>query len=238
MKKLSPFKTVLLVILVVLVPFWLPLLLRLAGYYVNEPGWYVAKIAVERSDINLCSKILVMPWLTFLPTAEEQKQLCIHEYAEITMDASICDQLLPDTYAMSCIGAASNSPHGECDLDHGHKLTCAIPGPGRIQSHYEIDQIDNCEIYSKYNNRQVIAWCYAERAHQFGEIEKCLEYAVTDTEKNYCYYQRATMLEDLQIGYCDFIQDRPVLLGCQAMVNAWTKYPELKPAIKLEFTHN
>jgi hypothetical protein len=131
---------------------------------------------------------------------------------------------------MSCIGAAENFPHGDCYLHMDGNLTCTSDGLSAVQNKYAIDQIDNCEAYKHFNNRQVIAWCYAERAHRFGEIDKCLSYAISDEEKDYCYYQRATILSDLKIDYCNAIKKEPMKLGCQTTIRAWIKYPELKPA--------
>jgi hypothetical protein len=223
------------IIILVSIPFWLPLLLRIFGYYVNTPGWRVAEIAVEQNNIDLCSKIIITPSVERISLSKaEQKDLCIFKYAEITKNPFICEALLPSDYAMTCLNFAENYPHGECGLSRNDKLVCEIPGSAVVLSEYEIKQIDNCEAYRNLNNRQVIAWCYAERAHRFGEIDKCLSYAISDEEKDYCYYERATMLGSLDKNYCNFIIDKPMQLGCQMRIKTWMKYPELKPTEDIE----
>jgi len=94
-------------VILILVPFWLPSALRLFGFYVDEPGWYVAKIAVENSKpISVCQQIITTPWNFLSPTTDDQRALCIFDYARLASDPSACELLMPSEYGLSCIGAA------------------------------------------------------------------------------------------------------------------------------------
>jgi hypothetical protein len=87
----------------------LVMLQRLLGYYPGLPGWEVAEIAAARKDVSLCKKILDVPWnfvLGFGPSSREMRADCIHDYAKLTKDPSVCELLMPSSYGLSCVGTA------------------------------------------------------------------------------------------------------------------------------------
>jgi len=92
------------VVILVLMPFWLSPFLRLFGIYVDEAGWYVAKIAVEQGkSVNTCHRIITTPWNFLSPPTTSLRMDCIHEYAKLTHDPSACELIMPSEYGLSCI---------------------------------------------------------------------------------------------------------------------------------------
>jgi hypothetical protein len=205
-----------------------PWILRGLGYYVDNPGWEVGRIAANHKNIELCEKIFVYTHI-FGPTRSERRRECIFEYASITHNPSACNLLLPSEYGMSCIGDAVDFPQQECISTRPPELLCYIPEKD-IQSSYDVPQIDDCTSYKKYNNHQVIHWCFGERANKFGELDQCLTDASKDLEKDDCYYQRAMKLDDLRLDLCEKIQSNQLMrTDCTETIKAWLKFPQLKP---------
>lgn len=98
-------------ILLILLILGTPILQRSLGYFPGAPGWKVAEIAAQKHDVELCNRIIDLPWGIFSmgPTSDESSMLCIHEYAKLTKDPSACELLMPSSYGLSCVGAAENS---------------------------------------------------------------------------------------------------------------------------------
>lgn len=103
-------RTSVIVIAIIFIPLWLPLGLRLMGYYVDTSGAIVGKrIAEKGGSVQECHHILVMPWNVLSPPTADQRRTCIHTYAGLKKDPSACELLMPSSYGMSCIGVAENS---------------------------------------------------------------------------------------------------------------------------------
>lgn len=95
--------------------------LRVFGYYIDEPGWYVAEQLVAKGKgVKNCRKILLSPLAIFGPPLGERRMDCIHEYAKLTKDPSACELLMPSSYGLSCVGAASESPI--CGINSGFEV--------------------------------------------------------------------------------------------------------------------
>ncbi len=167
------FKKVLLaLIILVLVPLWVPIVLDAAGFYVNIPGWKIAETAAEKHDVRICKKIWIMPWREiFSPSSFDQMETCIHEYARITKDPTICNLLMPSEYGLACIS---------------NLWLQAAPGEGcgwnvKDDTIYEcrhgndelLLQSKNCKTFAK-NPKQFSACIesFAERNH---DLEQCKE---------------------------------------------------------------
>lgn len=88
---------------ILLMPLWLPLALRVFGFYVNEPGWSVAEDAVKKNDVSICQKILFMPWEIYSPSTKDQRWECIYRFAKNTKDPTACELLMPSEYGLACI---------------------------------------------------------------------------------------------------------------------------------------
>lgn len=90
---------------IILLPLWLPVGLQAIGFCVNCPGWKVAEdIIAKGKDVNVCSKILIMPWRIYSPTGAEQRELCVFRFAKFAKDPSACELLMPSEYGLGCIG--------------------------------------------------------------------------------------------------------------------------------------
>ncbi len=96
------------ILLIALALFVYPWVLRGLGYYVDNTGGEVAEIAAQKKDVSLCKKITV--YARFMgPTAGSRTRECIYTYAELTKDPSVCELLMPSSYGLSCVGAATSS---------------------------------------------------------------------------------------------------------------------------------
>lgn len=206
----------------------IPIGMTLLGYRVNASASDVAALAAKSGNVALCKTI--MHYGILGPPTDDWRNTCIYEYAKLAKDASACELLLPSEYGMSCISAAVNFPQQECISTRPNELVCYTSEKG-IQSIYSVPQIENCLAYKKYNNHQVIHWCYGERARKFGSLEACLSDAAKGIEKDDCYYQRAMKVDDLRLDLCNKIQTNDLMRkDCLATVAAWLKYPSLRPS--------
>lgn len=123
---------------------------RFMGYYPGNPGWEVAEIAAANGkSVEECARIIGVPWIGMGPSTTEQRRNCIHEYAELTKDPSVCELLMPSWYGLSCVGGARGNY--ECNFyeenevswienDAGAKATlkeCSIFDPKRSKRGHE-----------------------------------------------------------------------------------------------------
>src|SRR5207249_693594 len=83
--------------------------LKQHGYHVGHAGWQLAEEIVQKHwPATDCQKFrYALSWSVMGPTEGEQQSTCIHRVAELTHDPTVCEFLLPDEYAMSCVGVAT-----------------------------------------------------------------------------------------------------------------------------------
>lgn len=132
----------------------MPLLLQLAGFYVNQPGWKVAEIAAKKHNVKICKKIWIMPWrAAFSPSSFDQMETCIHEYAKLAKDPAACELLMPSNYGLGCINQSfddvlTNNPDDE-----------------------NIDINADCSVYASNPMRK--DYCFFSKAHVRWDITIC-----------------------------------------------------------------
>lgn len=205
-------------------PFWGPLMLRAAGYYINEPGWSVAEIALQKKDIRYCKRILIMPWRTSSPSTKEQKDECVFRFAVGTDDASICEQLLPSDYALACLSEIGGNLQGDIPCTQADGKTSVYCNETYSEGEVTIEnpQIENCKLYQRKDLRE---WCHYERTTKFANIHECNEIervSVKDEcQENYAFKEK-------NISNCLLISDEMQQKYCEIRINTWLKYPELR----------
>mgnify|MGYP003346393529 CR=1 FL=1 len=87
------------------------------GYYPGYPGWEVGQIAAERGDVNVCQKIIHLPWIGFGPDLSSSRWMCIREYATLRKDPSVCRLMMPSDYGRQCISSAELPDQRWCWMD-------------------------------------------------------------------------------------------------------------------------
>lgn len=203
-------------------------------YSMYDAEKYASTLLSEGRSANDCMKIH-----TFFPTYPplyEFRWGCVRKYAELAQDPSACQLLMPSDYEIMCIGAAESQhlPSLGCHIDSyqlPYQITCiadAFTGKTRT---YTAQNVENCSMFEKENNKYALHWCYAKRAEQFGDIDACIKHADSEDFRNDCYYKRASYVEDLNLDFCKKIENSILRSGCTETVKAWIKYPELRPTL-------
>lgn len=94
-----------------------PWVLRGLGYYVDNTGGEIGRLAAEKHDVTLCENIVVYSHIFGPPTMSRRGE-CVYTYAELTKDPSACELLMPSSYGLSCVGGAQSEPD-LCSMSNG-----------------------------------------------------------------------------------------------------------------------
>lgn len=212
-------------LVIVFLPVWLPLTLRALGFYVNEPGWWVAERLVEKSQgVEKCKKTLIMPWYIFSPSGSDQRDTCIYTYAELTRNPSICELLLPREYGLACLSTTWGKIMGDLPcvkVDGKNWVSCDQQG-GNDPIRVDNPQIESCNLYTRNDLRE---WCHYSRSAYLKDMYECMEIETTlvrdDCEMSYAFKQKDSSL-------CSAVQDEKRRQYCEIRINTWLQYPELR----------
>ncbi|MDD5623849.1 MAG: hypothetical protein PHI23_04025 [Candidatus Peribacteraceae bacterium] len=200
-----------------LVPLWLPLVLGVLGFYVDEPGWYVAKIVVQKSKpVSVCQKIISTPWNVLSPPTADQRALCIFDYARLTQDPSACELLMPSEYGWSCLGAVKS----ELGKGWGCGSTAENINCGAHDIYAKNLGISDCNIYKE---RVLQNWCYEERSAVLPGIDDCQKIPVEFPDwREECRGRYAFKQKDATP--CKTITNEKRRAICEMEIDAWQKY--------------
>lgn len=189
-------------------PLWLPLALRVFGFYVNEPGWSVAEDAVKKNDVSICQKILFMPWEIYSPSTKDQRWECIYRFAKNTKDPTACELLMPSSYGMSCVGAAVSAS------------SCFFGTNGQVKGGGLVTTIDECLRGPLHI--QTSSCCTVALANSVVHCESLF------SEKqlyNECLYRAALRKHDISI--CKSITNENLQSGCKISTTALQQDPSI-----------
>lgn len=180
-----------------------PQLLRLAGYYVNQPGGSVAKIAVERKDVGLCQSLL--SYLDPLgPATGEVRSDCVFRYATLANDPAACERLLPGEYGMNCVEAAKDPE--PCLFD--------FRGGGEVRGNGLIASFEDCA--GGPENVRANACCAIARAAYLGPAADCDSLGLDRPLLDQCHHESAFARTDL--AECGRIESRNIEAACQVQL--------------------
>ena len=195
---------------------------RALGYFPGGHFPTIAQYAAEQGDVRLCRRIIGLPWPTVGgPSTADARLSCIHDYASLTKDPSVCELLMPTDYGFSCLGAVSGKLFAgqHCtrsgSLDHV-VVYCNRESEGEVT--IDRPQIDDCSLYERRDLRE---WCYNTRtelkedAHECKRISHPIMY--DECEYNYALKQRDPSL-------CSPIKDEKRRDFCTLYVELSVKY--------------
>lgn len=189
---------------------------RLLGYYPGEAFWKVAEIAAKKGDVSICKRI-INPFPAILgPTAADARISCIHEYAKLTHDPSVCELLMPSSYGLSCVGVASESP------------ICGVNTGFEVQWHegetIERSSLKDCQ---KSNNRSKRGdqCCIIATVSAFRTFNDCSALAKDVPLFDNCLNQLSFKNHDPST--CESIQDPNIKAGCIVSATALQKDPSI-----------
>lgn len=204
------FKKVLLaLIILIFVPVWVPIVLQLAGFYVNQPGWKVAEVAAKNKDVKLCSKIWIMPWkAAFSPSSFDQMETCIHEYASITHDPTVCELLMPSDYGWSCLGTARKEGDA-CDINYNRDVTWTL---GSVYDTPYRATIKECKEGIEKTKKGKDC-CYILQLTSEPDINDCYRFQANTPFMNLCLSQLAMKQKKAEI--CAGISDDNKRVICE-----------------------
>ncbi len=190
----------------------------------------LAQEAADSHNPYICKHLLPSFYFNIGPQPGQQISYCEYKTAQLLKDASVCHLLMPSTYGIYCIAQIAGDSLGNdyCYLDDKSTLVCRIADKKEIFSYYKLLQTSHCEDYKKYNNEQVVSWCFADRALHYGELDTCLENASTTRRRDDCYDSRAQYTKDLNTAYCRKIEDTVRKTACIELVKSLIQYPELR----------
>lgn len=204
---------------IILLPIWLPLLLRISGFYVNNPGWEVGEIAAQKENVYLCKRLIVVG-LSFGPTGSDRRKECIRRYAEVTNDPKVCELILPDSYGWYCMGTIgqhffSGDPCSYSESDNN--LYCNSDySEGEL--FIEKPQTENCSLYSRNDVRE---WCHYYRSAWKENINEC-NLIKHELVRDNCWYNVA--LKERNPSQCDNLVNKERKDFCKLRVNMTLKY--------------
>jgi len=89
----------------------------------NRPyiSWEIRELASYLAEHNLSPRgCLDLVWFEIGLSQTEARAECVYHYAKLTKDPSACELLMPSSYGLSCVGAASESPI--CGINSGFEV--------------------------------------------------------------------------------------------------------------------
>ncbi len=107
MKKYFVTWAVILGISVILVVSWF----QKYGWHRHYFNWYPTELAehLVKNDRS-ASECFYLLWFQIMgPQEGEARAWCVYEYAKLKKDPSACELLMPSSYGLSCVGAATNN---------------------------------------------------------------------------------------------------------------------------------
>ncbi|PIR48151.1 hypothetical protein COU80_06010 [Candidatus Peregrinibacteria bacterium CG10_big_fil_rev_8_21_14_0_10_55_24] len=189
------------------------------GYYVNDTGEEVARIAAEKHDVSICRKMR-QTWFVIGPQAGEQRALCIYTYAKLTSDPSACELLMPSAYGWSCLGELSGTVfEGKpCNYSSVRDEVYCNRNFSEGELTIEQPQIEDCNLYSRTDLRE---WCHFERTKRREGVHECnaINHPMV---LDYCEYNYAIKMRDPSL--CAAVKDEERRSFCTTYVSLSVKY--------------
>ncbi|OIO53199.1 hypothetical protein AUJ46_05655 [Candidatus Peregrinibacteria bacterium CG1_02_54_53] len=212
-------RSLLVLAILILMPIWLPSGLRIFGFYVDEPGWYVAKIAVENGKpASACRRIIMTPWNFLSPSTADQRALCIFDYARLTQDPSACELLMPSEYGWDCLGAVKGELWNGIGCGSAReKINCWTYGVSSPNL-----GINDCNVYDKKILRD---WCHEERSASLPNVYECNEISKDPLGlQEICERRYAFKLKDPSL--CTKMSNEEKRKLCEIEITAWQQYSD------------
>ena len=192
-----------------------PWVLRGLGYYVDNTGGEIGRLAAEKHNVTLCKKIIVYSHVFGPPTMSRRGE-CVYTYAKLTKDPSACELLMPSSYGLSCVGAATKNvpclfddqknvvwndgkyneiPFGECSKAKLSKegTACCIAAAAKFNP----DFVKGCEDF-RSSNSLLADQCQYEVAQK--EIDPVLCGTIADENiRSACNLEVTTLLSNPEL---------------------------------------
>lgn len=204
-------------------PVTLPGSLHALGFY-HEPGWWVAERLIEKGkSADGCKRIFVVPWARGGPSATEQRIDCVLAYAEMTLDSSVCEKLLPSKYALDCLNEVDGKlfSGNHCyKRAHKNEVFCSsasLEGEITIQN----PQIGDCSLYKRKDLKE---WCFEMRSVQFKGVYEC-DKITSEVVRDNCEIEYAFNNKDPSI--CSKIKNAKRHKHCVIIMSMLQTHPEL-----------
>lgn len=204
----------------------LPFMAEAVGYYAFSPGWEVAKELVEKDkDVGGCRKIVDVIWWDIIvpePPVQEQRALCVLDYARLKSDPSACESLLPSRYGWKCVGESGQKFFsGRLCTTSGSfenpELYCTRESEGELM--IQNPQIADCSLYARKDIRE---WCYDSRTQKKEGVHDCAK-ITREVVRDHCEFMYASREKDPEL--CDVIADENRRSYCETFVDFLIKYP-------------
>lgn len=197
------------------------LLLIALGYSINGIGWEVGEKAVQKNDISLCHKIIVIfnP-LGLSPSTAEQRLDCILTYARIAKDPSACELLMPSSYGLSCVGGATRF----LPCFFSDKRT-VVWSEGNLEKDRREFPFESCSAHASSSLGK--SCCIAAQSRFLPTFTDCASLKLSDPLMlDQCEYEVA--IKNLSPDTCSSINDLNLQSSCMVQVKTLNKYPELR----------
>ena len=196
----------------------LPWGMRGLGYYVDNTGGEIGRLAAGKKDVSLCKKIIVYSHF-FGPSTVSRRRECVYTYASLTKDPSACELLMPSSYGLSCVGAAENHQL-PCNTDVKPYSVYWRDGDAEYTVHIR-------ECAKQNTNRTELGYQCCQVAHvAFLKNENdCSSLRATSVVHDRCLYALAWKLKDP--NYCIGISNNNAQEACAVQANALRQDPSI-----------
>jgi len=225
-------KTLALILMtIVLILFLYPWVLRGLGYYVDNTGGEIGRLAAEKGDVSLCQKIVVYSHFFGPPTMSRRGE-CVYTYAELTKDPSACELLMPSSYGLSCVGGAIET-----------KKTCNFTDDSI--SWWEDEKNDivgkaslhSCQADDASRSKKRNECCLIARVARVKSENDCSSLSTATGLHDECL--AALAFKNRDINTCTEIQDQNLQTACSVRAKAMQQDPSIcsgckQPVEKLE----
>jgi hypothetical protein len=190
--------------------------------YIDRDPVELAEYLVEHQrSPKECWDLVVLDF--FGPQPATQRASCIFHVAQLTLDPSVCEYLLPSEHALACLSEVGGT------IFEGHPCTNIVSDGVYCNKTFsegeltiEHAQIQNCSLYKRNDLQE---WCMSLRTRELSNVHECqaiLNPVIHDEcEEGYAFKQKDPSL-------CAAVKDEKRRTYCEIRINAWLKYPELR----------
>lgn len=197
---------------ILLMLFLYPWILRGLGYYVDNTGSEIGRLAAKKMDVSLCNKIIVYSHVLGPPTMSRRGE-CIYVYAEQTKDPSVCELLMPSSYGLSCVGAASNFTR-PCPLGNDRSVS--------DENGLDATLMECVQGPSSIKNNLC---CTVSKARFIKDFNDCSSTSGSIAISDQCY--SGLSFKNHDPSTCEFIQDPNIKAGCIVSATGLQKDPSI-----------
>ena len=188
--------------------FLIPLVMMMLGYRINGGITSTAEEAAKKQNVLICNTIFNYGILPLGPTTRASRRSCIHTYASITHDPSVCELLMPSSYGWDCVGAASdNEP---CSF--GSYSRPQVNGNGIVAS---LKECTDGPTTTRNNE-----CCLMAKVKYVKENNDCTIFK-EENMPDQCHHEVAK--KNSSISECSFIKSTNIRTACEVEVRALGK---------------